>query len=421
MNTHDLIKLARKADLEGDIELADYLDNQLIRVSQLKNFFQKGLDTVGDFFKNQRMRDYNVDFKNVADDASNLGMIAGHPTQRGNAVQKFFQAGLKDKVRTPERLDQIGEQIKGSIGKVISNDPNVHLAVTKYNAGKFTEITPAERNALLNHLVNNDKISTRANDISPDDIIKVLSGQKPSAATKQVTTLSKAGITGNTAAILGTGAAGLGVYNATKQQASPQPGSLSNPSGGPFQSMPEMGGGGGMPSMSEVPSMGGGGQGGYQGPTYNMPSANQSFQPMQGYQPANQVRELPRTNDMAEPLYPRITPQQAMQNAMYVDKARRFDELNANANRPAAEPIIGPGTPTTPDSPTSKEFNFAKEYGLRPATLEEAKKYPLPGLPQTEQSADTQEAAPTPAVQGVGQAVDLSNPTGFNPQNPFNI
>jgi len=343
MNTNDLIKLARKADLEGDIELADYLDNQLIRVSQLKNFFQKGLDTVGDFFKNQRMRDYNVDFKNVADDASNLGMIAGHPTQRGNAVQKFFQAGLKDKVRTPERLDQIGEQIKGSIGKVISNDPNVHLAVTKYNAGKFTEITPAERNALLNHLVNNDKISTRANDISPDDIIKVLSGQKPSAATKQVTTLSNAGKGAYLAGGLTGAVTGYGMYNASKQQSALQPGGLysdQSASGGPFQSMPEMGGGG-MPSMGEMPSMGGGGQGGYQGPTYNMPSANESFQPMQGYQPANQVRELPRTNDQAEPLYPRITPQQAMQNAMTEDQARRYRELMDQGGRPAAAPIVG--------------------------------------------------------------------------------
>jgi hypothetical protein len=347
MNHRDLIRLAQQADIDGDIELADYLDSQLIRVSQLKNILQKGLNTVGDFLKNQRMRDYNVDFKNLADDASNLGMIAGHPTQRGNAVQKFFQAGLKEKTRTPERLEQIGEQIKGAIGKVISNDPNVHQAVAKYNAGKFTEITPAERNALLNHLVNTDKISTRANDISPDDIVKVLSGQKPSVATKQVTTLSKAGITGNAATAAGAaGLTGLGVYNTTKQQTGPQPGGLySDPSasGSPFQSMPEMGGsGGGMPTMGEMPSMGGGGQGGYQGPTYNMPSANQSFQPMQGYQPANQVRELPRTNDQAEPLYPRITPQQAMQNAMTEDQARRYRELMDQGGRPAVAPVVGP-------------------------------------------------------------------------------
>ena len=32
MNIRDLIKLAHKADLEGDVELAYYLDNQLIRV-----------------------------------------------------------------------------------------------------------------------------------------------------------------------------------------------------------------------------------------------------------------------------------------------------------------------------------------------------------------------------------------------------
>lgn len=88
--------------------------------------------------------------------------------------------------------------------------------------------------------------------------------------------------------------------------------------------------------------MGGGGQGGYQGPTYNMPSANESFQPMQGYQPANQVRELPRTNDQAEPLYPRITPQQAMQNAMTEDQARRYRELMDQGGSPAIAPIVSP-------------------------------------------------------------------------------
>jgi hypothetical protein len=91
-----------------------------------------------------------------------------------------------------------------------------------------------------------------------------------------------------------------------------------------------------------MPSMGGGGGGGYQGPNYQMPSANQSFQPMQGYQPANQVRELPRTNDQAEPLYPRITSQQAMQNAMTEDQARRYRELMDQGGRPAIAPVVSP-------------------------------------------------------------------------------
>jgi hypothetical protein len=279
--------------------------------------------------------------------------------------------------------------------------------VAKYNAGKFTEITPAERNALLNHLVNTDKISTRANDISPDDIIKVLSGQKPSVATKQVTTLSKAGITGNTLGAAGIGFAGLGMYNASKQQAALKPGSLSNPASSPFQTMPEMGGG--MPTMGEMPTqemqMGSGGQGGYQGPTYNMPSANQSFQPMQGYQPANQVRELPRLNDQAEPLYPRITPQQAMQNAMTEDQARRYRELMDQGGRPAAAPIVSPEV----YGPTQEQAAEAggMQYVTNPT---EEMQMPMPG-----------EAAPTPAVQGVGQVVDPLNPTGFNPQNPYSI
>ena len=335
MNHKDLTKLAQIADKDGDVELADYLDNQLVRVAnKLTDLLNRG-------FNYSRRPHYNIDFKGLSPDAKEIGMMTAHPTQRGKPLAKYFQAGLKDKVRTPERLGQIDQVIKEHIAKVISNDPNVHQAVAKYNAGKFGDITPAERNALLGHLVNKDRVATRANDISPDDIIKVLSGKKPDVATKQITTLSNFGKTvgygAAGAAAIGTG---LNIYNA-KQQAETQPGSLSNPSGGPFQSMPEMGGGGGMPSMSEMPSMGGGGQGGYQGPTYNMPSANESFQPMQGYQPANQVRELPRTNDQAEPLYPRITPQQAMQNAMTEDQARRYRELMDQGGSPAIAPIVG--------------------------------------------------------------------------------
>jgi hypothetical protein len=334
MNHKDLIKLAQIADKDGDVELADYLDNQLIRVSnKFTNLLNKGFDF-------SRKPHYNVDFAGLSPDAKELGMMTAHPTQRGKPLAKYFQAGLKDKARTPERLDQIDQVIKEHIAKVISNDPNIHQAVAKYNAGKFGDITPAERNALLGHLVNNDRVATRANDISPDDIMKVLSGKKPDVATKQITTLSNFGKTvGYGAAGAATLGTGLSIYNA-KQQAETQPGSLSNPSGGPFQSMPEMGGGG-MPSMGEMPSIGGGGQGGYQGPTYNMPSANESFQPMQGYQPANQMRELPRTNDQAEPLYPRITSQQAMQNAMTEDQARRYRELMDQGGRPAVAPIVG--------------------------------------------------------------------------------
>lgn len=342
MNTRDLIKLARKADLEGDIELADYLDNQLIRLSS-ENWFTKAVKGVGEFFNKQKLPKYNVDFTKLTDDASNLGMLAGHPTQRGNAAQKFFQAGLKNIERTPERLTKIGDEIKGAIGNIVSSDVNVHQAVTKFKAGDYANITPAERNALLNHLVNNDQIARRNNDISPDDIIKVLSGKTPDVKTKQVTTLSNAGKAAAGAGVVGTGLAGFGAYNASKQNAGYQPGGVfqdPNASGSPFQSMPEMGGG--MPSMGEMPQMGGGG-GGYQGPNYSMPSANQSFQSMEGYRPANQVEQLPRFNDQAEPLYPRISPQQAMQNAMTEDQARRYRELMDQGGRPAAAPIVGGG------------------------------------------------------------------------------
>ena len=36
MNTKDLIKLAEQADYEGDYELADYIDNKLVRTSAVR-------------------------------------------------------------------------------------------------------------------------------------------------------------------------------------------------------------------------------------------------------------------------------------------------------------------------------------------------------------------------------------------------
>ena len=116
MNTNEIIKLARKADLEGDIELADYLDSQLIRVSQsvgqrLQNFFSP----VTNFLKRQSLPKYDVDFKNLNAKATNLDTIAGTPAPYGNKAQKFIQYGVKDIQRSPERLIEIGVQINRSI------------------------------------------------------------------------------------------------------------------------------------------------------------------------------------------------------------------------------------------------------------------------------------------------------------------
>jgi hypothetical protein len=128
-----------------------------------------------------------------------------------------------------------------------------------------------------------------------------------------------------------------------------------------------------------------------------MPSANQSFQPMQGYQPANQVRELPRANDQAEPLYPKITPQQAMQYARIQDDARTYRDQQAQGNLPADQDIVGPGVygqtqeqaayqpigPTQEQAAYDPNFSYnedgsiAGEGGLAPAPSYQQPPYPV--------------------------------------------
>ena len=60
MNTKELIKLAYKADIEGDLELADFIDRELLAISNNKNIREAALTDslskmgrgVGNFFGN---------------------------------------------------------------------------------------------------------------------------------------------------------------------------------------------------------------------------------------------------------------------------------------------------------------------------------------------------------------------------------
>ena len=74
MNHKDLTKLAQIADKDGDVELADYLDNQLVRVAnKLTDLLNRG-------FNYSRRPHYNIDFKGLSPDAKEIGMMTAHPT-----------------------------------------------------------------------------------------------------------------------------------------------------------------------------------------------------------------------------------------------------------------------------------------------------------------------------------------------------
>jgi hypothetical protein len=366
MKSSKFIKLAQEADLNGDFELADYLDSQLVRTASVREAqWWKAL-----FGGAERGALESAEKLGLQKELLGQGKLPLSQLEKVNpeeaATLKLLtdiRPGMPQKtvahipfVRSEKELEQIANALKERIRFLRSADEEVNKGIQELaSTGKIAD--EKVRKKVFDEAIKQGLVQRNSKG-RPEDIIAILKGEalKPEAVRQGLKPWINN--TAKGAAALAAGGTAYGLYSAANQQNAQQPGAgYSDPgaAGSPFD---DAGGsefsGGVEPGMNQFPMQGqmqmagpGGGQGGYQGPTYSMPSASQSFQPMQGYQPANQVERtysLPRTNDQAEPLYPRITPQQAMQNAMYVDKARRFDELNANANRPAAEPIVGPGT-----------------------------------------------------------------------------
>ena len=355
MNSSKYLKLAKEADLNGDFELADFLDSQLVRTASVreaqwwKTLFggaERGALEAGEKLGLQK--------ELMGQGKLPLSQLGKVNPEEAAALKLLtdIRPGLPQKtvanisfVRSEAELEQIATALKERIQFIKSSDEEVNKGIQELATnGKILD--EKVRKKVFDEAIKQGVV-LRNSKGRPEDIIAILKAEPLKA--QAVRQGLKPWINNTAKGIAGITAAGtaLGLYNASNQQNAQQPGSnYSDPgaAGSPYgYGSEDVGGGDGGGDYSEAqqgPAFGGGG-GGYQGPTYNMPSANQSFQPMQGYQPANQVRELPRTNDQAEPLYPRITPQQAMQNAMTEDQARRYRELMEQGNRPAAAPIVG--------------------------------------------------------------------------------
>jgi hypothetical protein len=350
MNPSKYLKLAKEADMNGDFELADYLDNQLVRTASVreaqwwKTLFggaERGALEAGEKLGLQKELLGQGKLP-----LSQLGKV--NPEEAATLkLLTDIRPGMPQKtvanipfVRSEAELEQIATALKERIQFIKSTDEEVSKGITELaTTGKIENANT--RKKVFDEAIKQGVV-LRNSKGRPEDIIAILNGGKLKPEAVRQGLKPWINNTAKGAAALTAAGTAYGLYNATNQQNAQQPGSnYSDPgAGGSSDGYGSDGmGGGDYSEAQQGPALGGGG--GYQGPTYSMPSANQSFQPMQGYQPANQVRELPRTNDQAKPLYPRITPQQAMQNAMTEDQARRYRDLMEQGNRPAAAPIVG--------------------------------------------------------------------------------
>lgn len=350
------LKLAKEADLNGDFELADFLDSQLVRTASVREAqWWKTLFGGGERAALEAGEKFGLQKEMLGQGKFPLTQLGKVNPEEAEALKLLtdIRPGLPQKtvaqipfIRSEAELQQIANALKERIKFIKSTDEEINKGIQELaRTGKIED--PATRRKVFDEAIKQGVV-LRNSKGRPEDVIAILKGEplKPEAVRQGLKPWINN--TAKGAAGLAAGGTVLGLYNATNQQSSQQPGSVYEdpigPGGGferPEQEAAGYGGdyagGGGYDGGS------GGSGGGYQGPTYQMPSANQSFQPSEGYRPANQVEQLPRFNDQAEPLYPRITPQQAMQNAMIQDQARRYQELMAQGGSPAQAPTIGTG------------------------------------------------------------------------------
>jgi hypothetical protein len=269
MNTKELIKLAYKADIEGDLELADFIDRELLAASNNKNIREAaGLSDsvskmgrgVGNFFGNignflGGYGGYNGPTNNPA--ARKLLQQVPQSTGLG----KTFGAVTKEITHTPAQLTELANGLMLSMFNSRSKaTPEVGAIMDDLINGVIDgkNITPTKLNLLRQHAIQNKIISPRS-ELNLDDFDNVIKGKPLAAGPRTVQRVNK-----NTKLLAGGAAAAAaapGLYGAFGPQAPEATGS-DIPNGPAMNGMPQLG-----------PGMGGFG-GGYNGPQAGSPQGN---------------------------------------------------------------------------------------------------------------------------------------------------
>jgi len=144
MNTKELIKLAYKADIEGDLELADFIDRELLAISNNKNIKEAALtDTlgkmgrgVGNFFGN--IGNFLGGYGGYNGPTNNAGarkLVEQAPQFKG--LGKTFGAVTQEVRHTPDELAELANGLKKSmINSRSKATPEVQAAMDTLMDGK---------------------------------------------------------------------------------------------------------------------------------------------------------------------------------------------------------------------------------------------------------------------------------------------
>lgn len=436
MNTQELLKLAQKADISGDFELADFIDKELSAASNNKNIreanFADSLSKmgrgVGGFFGNigNFLGGYGG-YSGPTNTKALRGVLETAPQYKG--LGKMFGAATKEVDFSPEQLLELGNGLKTSLFNSRSKaTPEVQSVIDEIiNSGKVSgsKITlpdgkvysgVAAQNHKLDllrqHALRNKIINPRSG-ANLGDLDSIATGQALKPGPRSVQRVNR-----NTKLLAGGAAAAMaapGIYNAFAPQAPDATGSAI-PDGPAMTGMPQLG-----------PGAGGFG-GGYNGPQAGPPQGNNynpqqnigmgsvnstldplSIQQSQGYAPPTGYsgRSKGEINPAARFRSYEDNPAPAYNNQSYV----------GGYSQPSVAPIQTPVAPVAPQpvapqpvAPTDG-FNFYQESGLRPAAPDPNLAYDVNG----NIAGEGGQAPAPPVVQGLppGYATPM-----FDPNNP---
>ena len=273
MNINELIKLANVADKDGDLELADFIDRELLAMSNNKNIRESAWDwsSLGKAFKPVgnalgKIPEFFGAGKYKAgpmDTAADLMMMQGNPNRSGNAFQKLFGAVDKEIDLDANQLKALESKLGMELFDTFDQADDVTRAAINKVINKQTGSLTADEKKLLMEHARKTGIVGRRTDADFQDIQDLIDGKPLSARPRTVQRVNK-----NTKLLGGAGAALMaapGIINAFAPQAPDATGSAVP--NGPM----------GMPQLG--PGMGGFG-GGYGGPQAGGPNMG-NFAPTQ--------------------------------------------------------------------------------------------------------------------------------------------
>ncbi len=444
MNTQKLLKLAQKADISGDFELADFIDKELsaasnnksIREANLADSLSKMSRGVGGFFGNigNFLGGYGG-YSGPTNTKALRGVLETAPQYKG--LGKTFGAATKEVDFSPEQLLELGNGLKTSLFNSRSKaTPEVQSIIDEIiNSGKVSgsKITlpdgkvysgVAAQNHKLDllrqHALRNKIINPRSG-ANLGDLDSIATGQALKPGPRNVQRVNR-----NTKLLAGGLAAGMaapGLYGAFGPKATDTTGSAI-PDGPAMTGMPQL-----------DPGMGGFG-GGYNGPQAGSPQGN-------NYNPQQNIG-LGNVNSMFGPVYDQsqgyapstghsgrsereINPAARFRSYEGMTRGESAPAFNNQSyvggySQPSVAPIQTPVAPIQnpvgniepvapqPVAPTDG-FNFYQESGLRPAAPDPNLAYDVNG----NIAGEGGQAPAPPVVQGLppGYATPM-----FDPNNP---